>query len=280
MPTPRSDEGRQAERAADGEREKSGTSQDRAAETARGGRNGHRGEPGDETHGRPEEEAPRREPRAPEPAPQASEPHLPASTRAPVQVVGTIRIEMVPPQPPATPEPPPAEPPAEEPLPQETLAEREPPADESATQEPMRPEPAPQEPAPLPEAAPAATSPAVPASPEEERAKPHGTSEQLLSYLEGLTRYLPEEQRSIYDGSDMHMRLEALKSRLRGAPGLHRESRRTRRTPPTGERITQSNIRDTFSFIGKLSQFHPDKDVGLALKYKIAHILGKLRKSP
>jgi hypothetical protein len=103
----------------------------------------------------------------------------------------------------------------------------------------------------------------------------------LLSYLEELTRYLPEEQRSIYDGSDMHMRLAAIKGRLRGDPGLHRQARRlpqpADQVPVT--KITPSRIRDTFSFIGNLSRYHPDRDIGLALKYKIAHILGKLRKS-
>jgi hypothetical protein len=147
----------------------------------------------------------------------------------------------------------------------------------STEQPPEHPSAPPAQPAPivLPIQMPAPLPQPIPRGPKEKE-KPA----ELFSYLENLTRYLPVEQRSIYDGSDMHMRLETLKGRLRGVPGLHRQLPRS--IPPVGaeteEKISQSRIRDTFSFMGKLSQFHPDKDIGLALKYKIAHILGKLRK--
>ncbi|HUZ17025.1 MAG TPA: tetratricopeptide repeat protein [Spirochaetia bacterium] len=211
-----------------------------------GGRGGEKGslaaEEREDPYDRPADELAEPKPRRrSEPEPPPSWPTEPPRPSQPMQVTGTLRIEMIQVPPPKS-------------------------ADE-------------------PSAAPAEEAPSAPASkparpPEARHAEEDGEEKpaELFSYLDRLTRYLPDDQRSIFDGSDMHLRLETIQRRLRGEPGLRRQAE-TRGAPRQGASspLTQEKIKETLTFIDKLSDFHPDRSIGLALKYKIAHILGKLR---
>ena len=137
------------------------------------------------------------------------------------------------------------------------------------------------------------TSTPAPAQPAQEAGDAAGKgrmdgSADLFAYLDHLTRYLPREQRSIFEGSDMHLRIETIERRLRGDPGLKQVAElraglpASKRVSPAGiappsPSITPDRLEKTFDFIDRLSESHPDREVRLALKYKIAHILQKLR---
>jgi hypothetical protein len=55
----------------------------------------------------------------------------------------------------------------------------------------------------------------------EEQDVPVDAAQGLLDYLSGLTEYLPDDVRTTYEDSEMKLRMEALRSRLKGQGGLH-----------------------------------------------------------
>jgi hypothetical protein len=80
----------------------------------------------------------------------------------------------------------------------------------------------------LPELKPAAPAAASAAKdteglpePEEDRPLPRWSkTAALMDYLAGLAEYLPDKQRKRFDASDVKLRLEYIRERLRGARGL------------------------------------------------------------
>jgi hypothetical protein len=101
----------------------------------------------------------------------------------------------------------------------------------------------------------------------------------LLTYLETLTRYLPPPKRRRFLESDMKLKISALRNKLTGNTGLWKEVKEKHwydnKRPLTN--ITPDSVEHTFEFIGSLSESHPDKDAGYALKHKIKDLLSSIR---
>ncbi len=99
----------------------------------------------------------------------------------------------------------------------------------------------------------------------------------LFSYLSGLTNYLPEEKKHQFLESDTRLKLESLKSRFSGRPGLVKDILEHYTTEKKAEvKITPERVEDTLEFIGGLSIYHPDTNLGTMLKNKVSQILEKL----
>lgn len=129
------------------------------------------------------------------------------------------------------------------------------------------PEPPPPEPAALPQA------------PEPLRTAPEDNRARLLDYLDGLANSLPNEKRQEYLQSDARLRLEYLRARMAGRPGLKHDLERYR--GPDSKRpavsITPKRVADTMGYIAKMSGYHPDAAIGTALRTRVAHMLAKLK---
>ena len=130
--------------------------------------------------------------------------------------------------------------------------------------------PAPAEPAPPPPAS-AAPAPAPKRSGDGEAG--------LLDYLSHLTQSLSEEKRSEFLNSEARLKLEYLKSRLRGEPGLKRDVERFAPSspPPSDVPLTPKRLTDTLTYISKMSGFHPDAGIGTALRSRVAVVLDRIR---
>ena len=119
-------------------------------------------------------------------------------------------------------------------------------------------------------------------------------SARLFDYLQGLINYLPEEQKNDFETSEVKLKLEVLKERLKGRHGLisHlvrpeaellktlRSDIDSRKREPKEESValSEGNISDTLSYIQDLSVYHPNKEIGVALHHKIADIVHTIRK--
>ena len=176
--------------------------------------------------------------------------------------------------------------------------EPEPPVEESALPEQTTPKEA------SPEEEPEELQP----EPEEESEEVNAdAAENLLDYLSGLTEYLPNDVRSTYEDSEMKLRMEALRSKLKGEGGLHVIAERLKREQQvsypknspsetagtesvvTGEEqrelfsnkkpIYPQQIESTFGYLESLSEQHPNHEIGVALKRKMRDIIMKLRGS-
>ncbi len=98
----------------------------------------------------------------------------------------------------------------------------------------------------------------------------------LLGYLEDLTRYLPEKKRKNFEESEMKLKIETLKAKMSGKPGLVqiiKEKYRKSDTLEEKEGISKDKIESTFKFMNNLTEYLPDKTVGMTIKNKIDHIL-------
>ena len=134
------------------------------------------------------------------------------------------------------------------------------------------------EPEPLatPESIPATPAPPTPAP----APKRSGDGEAgLLDYLSNLTQSLSEEKRSEFLNSEARLKLEYLKSRLRGEPGLKRDVERFAPSVPSPSDVplTPKRLTDTLTYISKMSGFHPDAGIGIALRSRVAVVLDRIR---
>jgi hypothetical protein len=99
----------------------------------------------------------------------------------------------------------------------------------------------------------------------------------MLSYLMDLTKNLPEDKRKSFAESDVPLRIAAIRSRLLGREGLHRDvshydmGRRGEAAPVTTKRLA-----DTFSYVSQMANYHPDANIGSALKQRVRRILSRL----
>lgn len=120
------------------------------------------------------------------------------------------------------------------------------------------------------------TTPEESAPPEPREERPA----ELLKYLEDLTDYLPEERKHEFDHSDMRLRLEALRERLEGRPSLRQQLERLRppAEPDKDLRLNSDSIESTLSFMGNLSTYLPNKEIGVALHHRIADILKNMKR--
>ncbi len=176
--------------------------------------------------------------------------------------------------------------PEESSLPEEADSEQAPPEQSAAEEEPEELQP----------------------EPEEEKEEVNaGAAENLLDYLSGLTEYLPNDVRSTYEDSEMKLRMEALRSKLKGEGGLHVIAERLKRqqqadqsknyssTPAKRESVVSEEeqrglvakkrpmhplqIESTFGYLESLTEQHPNHEIGVALKRKMRDIIMKLRGS-
>jgi hypothetical protein len=141
--------------------------------------------------------------------------------------------------------------------------------------EPMLPEERIPEPAPVMPQGPE-TLPSPP--PPDTEKEPDGEAG-LLDYLATLTKSLPAKKQSEFEHSEARLKLEYLKSRLRGHPGLKRDVERSVPSVPSASSValTPKRLTDTLTYIGAISGFHPDPGIGTALKSRVAAVLERIR---
>ncbi len=109
---------------------------------------------------------------------------------------------------------------------------------------------------------------------------PEEKSSDLLGYLEHLAGFLPEKQRSSFENSEMKLKIESLREKLKGKKGLKNQIEQNYSVNKKNQSIqmTKDKITDTLSFMSNLSDYHPDKEIGHALKDKIAFMLNTIKR--
>ena len=76
----------------------------------------------------------------------------------------------------------------------------------------------------------------------------------------------------------MKLRLSALTSRIKGMPGLMKLLEGKYEESGNGEfELTGEKLQGTLGFIRQLSSFHPDKEAGFAMSYKLGDLMKHLR---
>ena len=106
----------------------------------------------------------------------------------------------------------------------------------------------------------------------------------LLGYLESLAAALPPEKKREFAQSEMRLKIESLRARLAGQTGFREECEKRRSSGNTegpadgGGKgpITTERLEGTFQYISSISGFHPDKDIGAALKDRLKNITSRL----
>ncbi len=103
---------------------------------------------------------------------------------------------------------------------------------------------------------------------------------ELLGYLENLTQYLPDEKQKAFNESEMKLKIETLKAKMNGRPGLVQIIEKKYGKGDTVEKtevISRDKVASTFEFMNTLTDFLPDKSVSSTIKQKIDHILSKMK---
>jgi hypothetical protein len=103
----------------------------------------------------------------------------------------------------------------------------------------------------------------------------------LLDYLAGLASALPPEKKQAFMDSDVHLKLEYLRSRLSGKRGLHRDVGKFVRLPKShnGAPITPDRLRDTLQYIGQMTRFHPDPAIANVLRSRMSRVVRHLEQA-
>ena len=97
----------------------------------------------------------------------------------------------------------------------------------------------------------------------------------LLDKLEELSEHLPEDARKEFDDHDLLLRMESLKSRLKGSRGLHSIVKHREKTSKT---VSLTAVSSVFSYLKGMVSLHPNRRIGLALTTKITHIVDTIRR--
>ncbi|MFW6251357.1 MAG: hypothetical protein ACOC47_09605, partial [Alkalispirochaetaceae bacterium] len=98
----------------------------------------------------------------------------------------------------------------------------------------------------------------------------------LMGYLLELAKSLPPMKNEQFRDSDERLKIESLRWRLLGKNGLHRDVKPKHRSKQELP-ITRERVDSTFSYIEKLSSYHPDASLGEVLKRRLHNIREKLR---
>jgi outer membrane biosynthesis protein TonB len=104
----------------------------------------------------------------------------------------------------------------------------------------------------------------------------------LFSYLDKLTKFLPTDKQSEYKLSDTRMKLAALKAKMAGDPGLlsKLQTRRNQTKTDTGSdnkvNLTKDKIGNTLNFMTGLTALLPDSIIAESLGNKLKNILSRL----
>ena len=133
----------------------------------------------------------------------------------------------------------------------------------------------------------------VPGSPEGSKTAAAGASEtsrpeaetpaprtpgRLFGYLQELTGYLPEDEKSIFHHSDIHFKMEFLKTKLGGRKGIRKqiETQYQPRKAKAVRQISRKKLANAFSYMKGLASFLPDRNIGDIMQSKISGILRRL----
>ncbi|TVQ36657.1 MAG: tetratricopeptide repeat protein [Spirochaetaceae bacterium] len=98
----------------------------------------------------------------------------------------------------------------------------------------------------------------------------------LLDYLLKLAESLPPEKRAEFQGSDMRLRIESLRMRLLGRPGLRRDLERFASRARGESDITAERVADAMKFVQSMSAHLPDQVLGEVLQDRLARIVVRL----
>jgi len=102
----------------------------------------------------------------------------------------------------------------------------------------------------------------------------------LLDYLANMAGALPENRRKEFMSSDIRLKLEYLRQRLAGRAGLYRDGEKYARKPVVPSRpVTTERLRDTLQYMGSISAFHPDPEIGSVLRRRMTQVVARLRET-
>jgi hypothetical protein len=98
----------------------------------------------------------------------------------------------------------------------------------------------------------------------------------------GLAGSLPEDKSRAFYESDVRLRIETIKARLRGRPGLREDVERyglrpehQAEEPPV--RVTPKRVRDTLGYIRNLSGYHPDHRIADAMRVRLGALMDHIK---
>lgn len=100
----------------------------------------------------------------------------------------------------------------------------------------------------------------------------------LLDYLLTLAESLPPDKRQQFMQSEMRLKIESLRMRLSGRPGLKRDLERyaSGRTTSTATGITAKRVADAMKFMQTMSRYLPDPSISGLLKNRLSSIVERL----
>ena len=101
---------------------------------------------------------------------------------------------------------------------------------------------------------------------------------ELFEYLERLTQFLPEQQKTNYLQSDARLKIQYLKARLQGREGIRNKIEKKFHPEAARPVLSAQKIRSVFSNIRDLTSFHPDISLGDRIRQKIEKIIQKIRR--
>jgi hypothetical protein len=101
--------------------------------------------------------------------------------------------------------------------------------------------------------------------------------ENIFSYLDKLTSFLPSDKKNEYNNSEARMKLAALKSKLRGDPGLISRIQQNEEVKEQAVvNLTTDRIGETLGFMSNLTDSLPDESVAASLSGRLKNILSRL----
>lgn len=104
----------------------------------------------------------------------------------------------------------------------------------------------------------------------------------LLAHLVEMARHLPPDSRDSFSRSELRLKIERLRAVLEGRDGLKRklERRAGFLLPEPRTELNPALLERTFSYLEHLIAYHPDTQIGLALKSKLSHIVQRIHTHP
>ncbi len=100
----------------------------------------------------------------------------------------------------------------------------------------------------------------------------------LIDYLLRLAESLPPDKRAEFLQSDMRMRMESLRMRLLGKPGLKRDLERyaPRSHAGAGLHLTPKRVSEAMKFVQAMSGYLPDRSLSGALGQRLSQIVTRI----
>ena len=98
----------------------------------------------------------------------------------------------------------------------------------------------------------------------------------LIDYLLRLAESLPPDKRAEFLQSDMRMRMESLRMRLLGKPGLKRDLERYAPRSHAGLHLTAKRVSEAMKFVQAMSGYLPDPSLSGTLAQRLSQIVTRL----